>query len=91
MQNKIVHNKIYLLGSVIDDIKVVEQLMSECGDPSLLIQYKQEMKDLKDELNEVGLRVIQLIEVYVEECKEQDVPVLLDYVRVLKELKKSMR
>ena len=91
MQNKAVHNKIYLLGSVIDDIKALEQLMGQCEDPSLLIQYKQEMVGLKDELNEVGLRVIHLIEVYIEECKEQDVPVLLDYVRVLKELKKSMR
>jgi sugar phosphate isomerase/epimerase len=91
MYNSSVSSKIHLLGAVIDDIRALEFHMLECGDPSLLLQYKQEMKELKEELDEVGLRVIELIEIYVEECNELGVPVLLDYVRVLKELKKSMR
>jgi len=91
MYSSAVSSKIHLLGAVIDDIRSLELDMSECLDPSLLMEYKQEMRDLKEELEEVGLRVIHLIEIYIEECRELDVPVSLDYVRVLKELKKSMR
>lgn len=91
MFNPIIHSKISLLGHVIDDIKHLEQQMLETSDPSLLLEYKQEMRDLIEELNTVSERCLHLIELYIRECDEQNVPVYLDYVRVYKELQKAKR
>jgi hypothetical protein len=86
-----VHNKILLVGYVIDDIKELEVNIQETTDPELLLQYKQEMRALVDELNEVSQRCLQLIDIYVEECKEKNIPMLLDYLRVRNELKKAVK
>lgn len=49
------------------------------------------MNLLLDELNEVSSRCLTLIEVYMRECKANDVPVYLDYFRVHKELYKAKK
>lgn len=89
MYNAIIHKKISLLGYVIDDIRELERSMQTVTEPSLLIEYREEMISLIEELNSTSQRCIELLEVYIEECKELNSPVLLDYYRVLKELKKA--
>ena len=84
-----IHSKIELLGYVMDDITALRRDMASTTDPALLLEYKVELESLIEELNEVGERVIYLIGIYIEECKETNTPVLLDYYRVYKELIKS--
>jgi hypothetical protein len=82
--------KIRLLGYVIDDVKDLDNAILQTSDPSLLMEYKQEMRGLIKELNEVSFRVIDLLDMYLANCKETGEPVSLDYMRVRKELKKAI-
>jgi len=84
-----IHRKIELLGQVMDDIKEVETAIQLTTDPSLLKEYKDERRELICELDEIGNRCIVLLEAYVQDCKDNDIPVYLDYFRVLTELKKA--
>jgi hypothetical protein len=89
MYNSSIHKKIQLLGYVMDDIAEVREMLSNCSDPSLILEYEEELESLIEELNEVAERCIYIIGVYVEACKENNEPVYLDYYRVYKELKKA--
>lgn len=89
MYDPIVLNKIQLLSYVIEDIKELEEDMKYTEDPSLLLQYREDMRELIAELNEVSSRCIALIEIYLQECKETNEPVCLDFYRVYRELNKA--
>ncbi len=89
MADPIIFNKIQLLGYVIDDIRELEDIIRNTADPSLIAQYREEMRGLITELNEVSARCIVLLSAYLEECKENNYPVSLDYYRVYKELSKA--
>jgi hypothetical protein len=85
-----VDNKIELLGHVIADLKDMELAISIVNDPALIMEYEIERKALIQELNEVSERCVVLIEAYMQDCKEQNIPPYLNYYRVLRELRRSI-
>jgi len=89
MYNTAIFKKIQLLSYVMDDIKELDDNIANTTDPSLLIQYRQEMTVLIEELSEVSLRILSMIEEYMEECKKNDEPIMLDFYRVYKQLSKA--
>lgn len=89
MYDEKILNKIRLLGYVIDDVRDLDRAIAETSDPSLLMEYKQEMRELTLELNEVSFRVIDLLDEYLANCKETGEPISLDYYRVWRELSKA--
>lgn len=89
MYNQIVHSKIELLGQVIADIRDIELAISIVDDPSLIMEYQKERNDLIEELNSVSDRCLVIIEAYMEDCKDQQIPIFLDYYRVYRELKRA--
>lgn len=91
MYDPVIYNKITLLSYVIDDIRDLEEDMKGTSDPQLLMEYKQEMRELVTELNEVSSRCIVLLQEYLEECKKNDEPIMLDFYRVYKELSKAIQ
>jgi len=91
MYNPIIHNKIKLLGIVMEDIKALEIHLGHVSDPVLIMEYGQDMNALRKELNAVSSRCVILLEAYMEDCKTSNEPILLDYARVLKELRLAMR
>ena len=91
MHNPIIFRKIQLLGYVISDIRSLERVMLDTSDPELLLMYRDDMKLLIAELNEVSARCLFLLKAYLEGCRETSYPVVLDYYRVYKELSKAER
>lgn len=91
MYDSAIFNKIQLLSYVIDDIKQLDHDMKETTDPALLMEYREEMKSLVEELNSVTGRVLTLLEVYLNGCKETNEPINLDYYRVYKELSRAVK
>ena len=89
MYNFTIHSKIALLDQVMDDLKEINSEIQATNDPALLSELKEEKKELVVELNEVGFECIRILETYMIECKEEGIPVALDYYRVLRELKRS--
>lgn len=91
MHDVAIYNKVLLLSYVIDDIKHLETEMAGTIDPSLMVEYREEMRGLVEELNVVSVRCIELLEVYLKDCREQDEPISLDYYRIYKELSKAKK
>lgn len=89
MYNTMIHGRISLLGQVISDIKSVEAEIQMVNDPALINELVEEKNELIIELDSVGANCVTLIEAYMQDCKINDLPVYLDYFRVLKELKKA--
>ena len=89
MYNLIIHSRIEVLGQVISDIKEVEYDLQIANDPSLIEDLTEEKNELIQELDAVGMKCITLIEAYMQDCKDNDYPIYLDYWRILKELKKA--
>lgn len=89
MYSPLVHKRIERLGIAINDVKSCENDMMEASDPALIQELREELIELLKELDDVGEDCIIILEAYVEDCKEQNIPYYLDYVRVLKELRKA--
>jgi hypothetical protein len=89
MFNHPVHRQIEILGQVIDDLKRCEAEIQTTNDPALIFEYEEERNALADELDYVARNCTKVLEAYMEDCKINNIPVYLDYQRVLKELRLS--
>lgn len=90
MYSDLIHRRIERLGNAIADVKEAEIQLQNVNDPALIAEYEEELREYIQELEEVGNDMIILLEAYVEDCKEEGLPVYLDYYRVLTELKKAV-
>lgn len=86
MYNSTIHNRIEHLGQVISDLKSCEDYLQRTFDPSLIQEITEERNQLVEELDVVGRNCIKVLEAYMEDCKEQNIPIFLDYYRVYKAL-----
>ena len=85
--HRIVHNLAYVMANIIK----LKQELDVVKDPELIIEYKQELQELIEDLDLVSDNCLYVIEVYINECKELGEPVNLDYYRIYKSLLNSKR
>lgn len=90
MFNQMIHNKIQLMGEVINDLRGCENDIELTSDPSLIQEFNEEKERLIVELDEVGQNCIKVLEAYMEDCKRENIPVYIDYWRVLVALKNAV-
>ena len=86
-----IDSKIALLGYVITDLNDIELAISVVDDPALIHEYEQDRTALIKELIEVSNRCIILLEAYMQDCKEQNLPPYINYFRILRELRRSIK
>ena len=86
MFNSTIHNRIEHLGQVISDLKSCEDYLQRTSDPALIQEITEERNQLADELDMVGRNCIKVLQAYMEDCKDQNIPVFLDYYRVYRAL-----
>lgn len=89
MFSPIIHKRIEHLGQVISDLKSCETDLQFTSDPALKHELNEERNQLAEELDMVGRNCITVLEAYVEDCKENDIPIFLDYWRVLVALRNA--
>jgi hypothetical protein len=89
MYNTSIHKRIEHLGQVINDLKSCEADIQFTSDPSLKHELNEERNQLAEELDMVGRNCISVLEAYMEDCKDNDIPVFLDYWRVLVALRNA--
>lgn len=89
MYNKNIHNRIEQLGQVISDLKSCESEMRAASDPALVSELQEELNELALELDYVGKNCIKILEAYFEDCRQDNIPIFLDYKRVYNELKNA--
>ena len=83
MFSNMIHKRIEHLGQVISDLKGCEEDIQFTSDPSLRHELTEERNQLAEELDMVGRNCISVLEAYMEDCKENDIPIYMDYARVL--------
>ena len=86
MYNQHIHNRIEHLGQVISDLKSCENDIQLTTDPALIQEFTEERDQLAEELDMVGRNCITVLEAYLADCKDQSIPVFLDYYRVYRAL-----
>lgn len=89
MYNLSIHNRIEHLGQVISDLKSCENDIQLTSDPALTQEFNEERDQLAEELDMVGRNCITVLEAYMEDCKREDIPIFLDYYRVLTALRNA--
>lgn len=89
MYSPMIHKRIEHLGQVINDLKSCETDIQFTSDPALKHELNEERNQLAEELDMVGRNCISVLEAYMEDCKENDIPVFLDYWRVLSALRNA--
>ena len=86
MFSPMIHKRIEHLGQVISDLKSCEDYLQRTSDPALIQEITEERNQLADELDMVGRNCIKVLQAYMEDCKDQNIPVFLDYYRVYRAL-----
>ena len=87
----LVHRKIEYLGDIITDLKMLDEELESTNDVGLRFELEEEKDELLKMFDEAANDCLVILEAYMDDCKEQGIPVYLDYKRVLRELKNAKR
>ena len=91
MISPLVNRKIEYLGEVITDLKILDEEIESTNDVGLLYELEEEKIELLKLFDDAALDCMSILEAYMQDCKDEGIPVYLDYKRVLNELKKAKR
>lgn len=91
MMSPLVHRKIEYLGDIITDLKMLDEELESTNDVGLRFELEEEKDELLKMFDEAANDCLVILEAYMDDCKEQGIPVYLDYKRVLRELKNAKR
>ena len=73
------------------DLKEVNTDIGTAGDPSLILEYEEEKKVLYKELEQEAMNALYLLEAYIDDCKTENIPIILEYYKVYRELSNARR
>jgi hypothetical protein len=73
------------------DIRSIQSDIEVTKDPALIFEYEEEQELLFDELEAHAQDAIFILEAYFQDCKEQNIPVMIEYYRVYRELSNARR
>jgi hypothetical protein len=91
MRSAVIDRRLMYLEQLFLDLKEINDDIRVAGDPSLIMEYEEEKKVLFKDLEEQAMNVLYLLEAYIEDCKTENLPIVIEYYRVLKELSHARR
>ena len=91
MRSAIIDRRLMYLEQLFIDLKEVNDDIRVAGDPSLILEYEEEKKVLYKELEEQAMNALYLLEAYIDDCKTENLPVVLEYYKVYRELASARR
>ena len=86
MRSSVIDRKLRYLEELFIDLKEINYDISLTGDPSLLLEYEEEKIVVFDEIEDHAQDALFLLEAYIDDCKTENLPIVLEYFRVYKEL-----
>lgn len=89
MYDPVIFKEIQILSYIMDDVKECETDLAGATDPAQQLELKDELRSLVTELDDAGFRCIDLLSIYLDNCKLTGDPVNLSYYKTYVELKKS--
>ena len=86
MRSSVIDRKLRYLEELFIDLKEINYDISLTGDPSLLLEYEEKKIVVFDEIEDHEQDALFLLEAYIDDCKTENLPIVLEYYRVFKEL-----
>ena len=91
MRSAIIDRRLKYLEQLFIDLKEVQADINSSQDPALISEYEEERTVLFEDMEDNAQDVLFLLDAYLEDCKEQSLPVVLEYYKVHKELSYARR
>lgn len=91
MRSSIIDKRLRYLEQLFIDLKEIQDDINMSIDPSLKLEYEEDKTVLYNDLEDHAQDALFLLEAYIEDCKEQNIPVVLEYYRIFKELDLARR
>lgn len=91
MRSSIIDRRLRYLEQLFIDLKEIQNDINMSIDPSLKLEYEEDKNVLFDDLEDHAQDALFLLEAYLQDCKEQNYPVVLEYYRVFQELDRARR
>lgn len=91
MRSQLVDRRLRYLEELFVDLNEIQTDINEAGDPSLIYEYEREKDALFDDLEEHAQDALFILEAYFKDCETEQLPVVLEYYRVYKELINARR
>lgn len=89
MQSEKINLAIKVLSDCISDLKTIELLKNETNDIGLIAILEEERIELRDILCQAADNCLLILKAYIEECRKRNVPISLEYYRVMKAITDS--
>lgn len=86
MRSSIIDRRLKYLEQCFVDLKEIEADIEASFDPSLKAEYEEDKRVLYDDFEDHAQDALFLLEAYIDDCKTHNIPIVLEYFRVFKEL-----
>ena len=86
MRSSIIDRRLSYLEQLFLDLKDIQNDIELAADPSLKLEYEEDMEALFIDLEENAQDVLFLLDAYFEDCKTENLPIVLEYYKIYKEL-----
>lgn len=91
MRSAIIDRRLMYLEQLFIDLKEIQDDINVTGDPALILEYEEDKEALYNDLEDHAQDALFLLEAYIEDCKLEQIPIVLEYFRVYKELSNARR
>lgn len=91
MRSSFIDRRLYYLEQLFIDLKEIQADIDASGDPALIYEYEEEKRILFQDLEEHAQDALFILEAYFEDCKENNLPLVLDYYKIYRELDHARR
>jgi len=88
MRSSIIDRRLMYLEQLFVDLKEVQTDIGLSHDPALKMEYEEDMRVIYDDFEDHAQDALFLLEAYLDDCKVERIPIVLEYYRVYNELKK---
>lgn len=86
MRSAVIDKRLRYLEQLFTCLKEIDSDIEVAGDPALKMEYEEEKDVILDDLEDHAQNALFLLEEYFKDCKEHNIPVVLEYYKVFKEL-----
>lgn len=91
MRSSIIDKRLHYLQQLFINLEEIQDDINAAHDPSLKFEYEEDKEVLFNDLEDHAQDALFLLEAYLEDCKIENLPVVLEYYRIYQELDRARR
>ena len=91
MRSSIIDRRLLYLEQLFVDMKEIQTDIGLSHDPALKMEYEEDIRVLYEDFEDHAQDALFLLEAYIDDCKTEQIPIVLEYYRVYRELDNARR